>query len=192
MARVTALRSERRDRVRVELDGEPWRTLPAAAVVSAGLRVGAELDRERARELRRAVRRSDALERAAAALSRRDRSAAGLDAVLERRGVAAPERAQAVEAMSRLGYLDDARFAASRAAVLAGREFGDEAIRFDLERQGLGGEQIDDAVRSLDPEADRARTIAARAGSAPRAARRLAAKGFSADSIESALGMVDA
>ena len=37
---VTALHPERRDRVRVDLDGEPWRTLPAAAVVSAGLRVG--------------------------------------------------------------------------------------------------------------------------------------------------------
>ena len=47
---MTALRPERRDRVRVELDGEPWRTLPAGAVVAAGLLVGTSSDRERARD----------------------------------------------------------------------------------------------------------------------------------------------
>ena len=65
MRTVTALHPERRDRVRVDLDGEPWRTLPAAAVVSAGLRVGAALDRERARELGRSLRRFEALDAAA-------------------------------------------------------------------------------------------------------------------------------
>jgi SOS response regulatory protein OraA/RecX len=191
MPRVTALREERRDRVRVELDGAPWRTLPAAAVVAAGLMVGVEVDRERARELRRAVRRTEALTSAAGALSRRDRSAAGLDAALERRGIAAPERADAVETLSRLGYLDDARFAAGRAAALAARGFGDEAIRFDLDRQGLDGERIEAAVASLEPEAARAAAIAGREGTDARTARRLAARGFSAESIESALGVLD-
>ncbi len=191
MARVTALHPERRDRVRVELDGEPWRTLPAAAVVSAGLMIGVELDRERARDLRRAVRRSAALASAASALSRRDRSVAGLDAVLERRGIAAPERAGAVETLSRLGYLDDARFAAARAAAVAARGFGDEAIRFDLAGQGLAAEHVESALAGLEPEAARARALAGGTGPDARTARRLAAKGFSAESIESALGLVD-
>src|SRR5207253_2125106 len=54
---VTSLRERKRGKVEVELDGEPWRVLPAAVVVRAELRVGRRLDREparlRARELRR-------------------------------------------------------------------------------------------------------------------------------------------
>ena len=60
MPTVTGLHPERRDRVRVELDGAPWRTLPAAAVVSAGLR-----------------RRGLARPRAGAGASRRDSSHRG-------------------------------------------------------------------------------------------------------------------
>src|SRR4051794_31813061 len=126
MATVTALHPERRDRVRVELDGTAWRTLPAAAVVAAGLAVGMALDRPRARELRRALKRSAALETAARALARRDRSRAGLEAVLEQRGIAAGQREAAVETLERLGYVDEERFAASRAGSLAARGYGDE------------------------------------------------------------------
>src|SRR5436189_1674 len=49
MATVTALRARPNGRVAVDLDGGPWRTLPAEPVVRAGLAVGLELDRERAR-----------------------------------------------------------------------------------------------------------------------------------------------
>jgi regulatory protein len=191
MPRVTALHPEPRDRVRVDLDGRPWRTFPTGAVVSVGLIVGTELDRPRARELRRAMRRSDALDKAAAALSRRDRSAAGLAAVLERRGVAEPERLQAVQTLSTLGYVDDVRFANERAASLARRGMGDEAIRFDLEQQGVHREQVESALGVLEPEAVRARQLAAGSESAAKTARRLAGKGFSAESIESVVGILD-
>src|SRR5712691_5213433 len=97
MARVTALHPARRDRVRVELDGAPWRTLPAAAVVSARLSVGVELDRPRARELGQAVRRAEALSAATSALARRDRSVVALAEYLARRGVARKDRVEAVE-----------------------------------------------------------------------------------------------
>jgi regulatory protein len=181
---VTALRPGRRDSVRVELDGEAWRTVPAAAVVAAGLRVGSPLDRERARELRRALRRFAARDEAARALSRRDRSEAELTAHLARRGVDGTWQAEAVGAMRSLGYVDDARFAASRALAMAGRGYGDEAIRWDLEGRGLGPEHIQAALTEVEPESDRAHAIAARLGAGPKAARALAAKGFSPESIE--------
>ncbi|HEY4348056.1 MAG TPA: RecX family transcriptional regulator [Gaiellaceae bacterium] len=187
MATVTALHPERRDRVRVELDGAAWRTLPAAAVVAAGLRVGLPLDRDRARELGRAVRRSEALDAAGKALSHRDRSVAGLAAHLERKGVAPEARSGAVETLSKLGFVDDGRFAASRAASLARRGYGDEAIRFDLGEQGVGEEQIAIAVAGLEPELDRARALVANAGMTVKTARRLGAKGFSDETIESAI-----
>lgn len=192
MKRVTALHPERRDRVRVELDGEPWRTLPTDAVVGAGLMIGGELDRARARELARSLRRTKALKTAAAALSRRDRSAAGLRAYLGERGVKESEQAEAIEVLSRFGYVDDLRFAADRAAALAGRGFGDEAIRYDLEQQLVSAEQIEAALERLEPEVARARSFARNTDPIPKSARRLAAKGFSLESIESALGVFEA
>ena len=188
MPRITALRPGRGERVRVELDGAAWRTLPTGAIVAAGLSVGSELDRVRARELARALRRSRALTAASAALSRRDRSSAGLEAYLGARGIASADRVQAVETLERLGYVDDARFAADRAAQLARRGFGDEGIRCRLEQEGLGSEQVDAALAALAPEAERAHDLVAGGDVTPKLARRLAAKGFSAEAIEAALG----
>jgi SOS response regulatory protein OraA/RecX len=181
---VTALHPERRDRVRVELDGAPWRTLPAAAVVSAGLRVGVGLDRARARELARGRRRAEVLAAAATMLSRRDRSSDGLVAALRRRGLPKGETRTAVEHLGRLGYVDDARFAHSRAASMAARGYGDSAIRFELEREGVGRELVAQALADLEPELERARSAAG--GEAPTAKllRRLAAKGFGEETIE--------
>jgi SOS response regulatory protein OraA/RecX len=191
MPTVTALQVERRDRVRVELDGKPWRTIPAAAVVAAGLCVGSPLDRERARTLRRALRRAAALEAAARALARRDRSEAELAAQLALQGVDPDDRVEAVEGMRSLGYVDDGRFARSRGRALAERGYGDEAIRWDLEARGLDRGLIDEAVGALDPEPVRATVAAGRLGGGPSAARKLAAKGFSAESIEAAVGTGD-
>jgi regulatory protein len=186
--RVTALVAEPRDRVRVDLDGAPWRVLPAAAVVGARLAVGTELDRPRARELRRELRRVEALALATAALARRDHSKVELAGKLERRGVAPHEQARALDALERSGYLDDTRFASSRAATLAARGYGNVAIRFDLERHGVAGDEIEGAVAALPGEEDRAAAYVERAGASPKSARRLAAKGFSVESVESALG----
>jgi regulatory protein len=190
MPRVTALQAERRDRVRVELDGAPWRTLPAAAVVSAGLMLGVELDRGKARELGRALRRSEALGRAAAALARHDHSTAGLDAALARRGIPAAAREGALATMTRLGYLDDARFAAERAASLARRGYGDEAIVHDLRGRGVTPDQLEAALATLEPELERARRLAATSAPA-KAGRTLAARGFAPETIESVLGVSD-
>ena len=156
--------------------------------MSARLSVGAELDRSRARVLRRELRRVEALAIATRALSRRDRSSAGLAATLERRGVASAERTRALGVLERAGYVDDARFAAARAAGLAARGYGDGAIRFDLERQGVADEAISATLGALEPEHVRASTFAERRGRSPRTARWLASKGFSVDAVEHALG----
>jgi regulatory protein len=186
MARVTGLHPERRDRVRVELDGAPWRTLPAGAVVSARLMLGVELDRPRARELAQAIRRAEALGAATRALARRDRSVGGLAEYLSRRGIGRAERAEAVERLGEIGYLDDARFAIRRARSLAERGFGDDAVRFELEREGVAAEQIEAAVAALTAERERALSVLRGSRSALAGIRKLAAKGFSADSIEAA------
>jgi hypothetical protein len=60
MAVITALREKPRGRVEIHLDGEPWRLVPADAVVRAGLAVGRTLDRATARDLGRELRRARA------------------------------------------------------------------------------------------------------------------------------------
>jgi regulatory protein len=130
------------------------------------------------------------LEVAAKALAHRDRSAANLTAYLERHGAAPEEASRAVERLQEAGYVDDARYASSRAAVLAGRGYGDEAVRFELEREDVSPDDVDAALASLQPERERALSLLRAAKTPPAAIRRLAAKGFSRDSIEAALAAV--
>ena len=191
MPRITALRAQRGDRVAVELDGTVWRVLPLEVVVRAALRVDAELDRPRARTVRRELRRHEALVASAGVLRHRDLSTRRLEQRLERRAVPAAERARAVETLTRAGLLDDGRFARGRARSLAARGYGDTAIRFDLERQGVDAELAAEALAELEPERDRALRLAATAGSAARAARLLARRGFGEEAIEAAVGVAE-
>jgi regulatory protein len=130
----------------------------------------------------------DPLDVAARALGRRDRSAAEIDDRLARAGIAADTRAEAIETLERIGYVDDARFADARAAALAARGYGDAAIRAELERHRIAADEVATALAALEPEPERARRIVAREGRTGRTARRLAAKGFAADAVESAVG----
>jgi len=155
-------------------------------VLRAGLDVGVELDRERARRLRRELRRHETMERAARALRSRDLSAAELDARLDRAKVPSAARAETIERLTAAGAVDDERFARSRARSLAERGAGDFLVRHDLETRGIAVRTIESALASLEPEQVRAARICARRGTGPKTARYLARKGFSEDAIESA------
>ena len=125
------------------------------------------------------------------ALGARDRTAAELEARLARRGVDQGERAEALATLERLGYLDDGRFAHSRAQELAGRGSGDELIRHDLEGRGVSPELVEAAIRELEPERDRARRLVAERGASAKTARYLASRGFGADALEAIVAPTD-
>ena len=110
---------------------------------------------------------------------------------MERRAVPPAERARAVETLTRTGLLDDGRFARGRARALAARGYGDAAIRFDLERQGVRPEVAAEALAELEPERERAVRLAASAGGAVRAARLLTRRGFGEDAIEAVAGIAE-
>jgi regulatory protein len=188
MAVVTALRERPRGRVEIELDGAPWRVVPVDAVVRAELRVGRPLDRETARTLGRELRRARALDVAAQALRYRDHSRRSLEERLARRNVRPDATEAALASLERTGLVDDARVASSRAGVMADRGYGDAAIRFDLERQGIAGDLVESAVTGLVPERDRARELVERRGADPRTVRWLVGRGFDAASVEDAIG----
>jgi SOS response regulatory protein OraA/RecX len=179
------------DRVEIDLDGRSWRLVPADAVVRAGLSVGRTLDRETARALGRELRRSAALGVALRALRYGDYSRSRLEARLASRGARPDTRDDALRTLEQAGLVDDARVATNRAQTLAGRGYGDAAIRFSLEREGLAGEVVEHAVAGLEPELDRARRLLEAAGGGAKAVRRLAAKGFDAGALEEAGGFAD-
>ena len=153
-----------------------------------GLSVGLELDRPRLRELRRELRRADARGRALRALRHRDLAAAELEARLGRAGFSEEEREATVERLTDVGLVDDARLAATRAEALAARGQGDAAIRWDLERRGVGADEVEAALARLEPERERARRIVAQRGPGPVTARFLARRGFDEDSVTAAVG----
>jgi regulatory protein len=190
MQTVSALRAERRGRVLVELDGEPWRSLPADVVARSLLRVGQELDRPRLRELGRELRRAEALARATRALKHRDLSSRALEERLQRAGVAPREREQTLETLERVGYVDDERFAERRAQTLADRDWGDAAIADDLERQGVPPAATATALAALAPERERAQEVARARGASRKTAAYLGRKGFADDALEAVLDAV--
>jgi SOS response regulatory protein OraA/RecX len=185
---VTGLRERKRGRVAVELDGRPWRVLPADAVVRTGLAVGRPLDRQTARALGREVRRAKALAAAARSLAAADRSQRALEQRLMRAGHSPAAREDALASLARAGALDDDRLAESRAELLARRGYGDAAIRADLARRLIAREAAARAVDSLEPEIDRLRTALEGQSVTQAVLRRLAARGFSRDTLEEVAG----
>jgi regulatory protein len=128
----------------------------------------------------------DPIDVAARALTHRDRSRQEIDARLAQAGVGEERRAEALETLERVGYVDDARFAGGRAAELARRGYGDEAIRFQLERSGVSKEVTEAALAALEPERARAAALIARLGRDAKTAGRLARRGFGVESVEAA------
>jgi SOS response regulatory protein OraA/RecX len=185
---VTRLRATRPGRVAVDVDGARWRTFPEEVVVRAGLSNGLALERPVLRLLRRELRRHRALATAARALRTRQLSEWRVDERLRRAGFVARERAETVDVLRRAGFLDDERFALSRAELLAERGGGDALIRDDLRAQGVDEETCKHALAGLEPESTRAARIAASRGGGAAAARYLARRGFGEEAIESAVG----
>jgi regulatory protein len=180
---VTGLRERKRGGVAVELDGRPWRVLPADAVVRAELAVGRQLDRSTARELARGVRRAKALAQATRTLATSGRSRRELEQRLARAGHAGVAREEALATLDRAGLVDDARLAEDRAQSLARRGYGDIAIRADLRRRQINTESATSAVDSLAPELERARDLLEGRRVTPALLRRLAGRGFSRDTL---------
>ena len=187
MPRVTRLEATRRDTAAVELDGAHWRELPVEAVVRAGLKEGVEIDRGRLRTLARERRRSRALTAAKRALAPRDLSSAELEDRLARRRIRPADRAEAVTALRRAGYVDDARFATERARVLAERSAGDRLIRADLESRGVAPDLVESALATLSGELERAGRVVELRGPGVETARFLARRGFGGETIEAVM-----
>ena len=114
-----------------------------------------------------------------------------LDERLQRRGAGETARRDALEALERAGLVDDARVAVSRAESLASRGYGDAAIRFALEGEEIEPALVADALGALAPERERAEQLLGADRRDPKAIRRLAAKGFDAETLAELAGFAD-
>lgn len=186
--RLTALRRAGPGRVTLVLDGRPWRTVPDDVVVRVGLVAGAPLERPVLRILRAELQRARALGVAGRALSRRDLSTSEVAARLERAGVPDPVAADVGRTLERVGALDDARVAAGRVASLAARGWGDAAIEAKLAAAGLDEALVREALAEAEPERERAKRLAAGTGDPAKLARRLASRGFAAETVADLIG----
>jgi SOS response regulatory protein OraA/RecX len=188
---LTAVRRSRPGRVALEVDGRPWRVVPDDVVVSCGLRAGLELERPLLRDLRRALRRSEALEAAVRTVSRRDVSTGRLRQRLGARGIPSPEAEAAVETLSSAGVVDDRRLAQARARSIADRGWGDDAIAARLEHEGLPSEAVTRAIAELPTEHERAAALVADEADRRAAWRLLGRRGFAPETVDDVLGVLD-
>jgi regulatory protein len=188
MPEITGLHEVSASAVLVELDGAPWRKIPLTAAARAGLSLGKRLEREDLRLLGRELRRAEALNKATRMLARRPLSRALLEERLEKKGVAPVALGEAVEALEQAQYLNDRSYALERAGSLAERGYGDRAVRYILEQERVGSELIEEALDTLEPELERARTIARSIADRKRLLGRLVRRGFDSDTIEQVSG----
>ena len=130
----------------------------------------------------------DPIDIAARALAHRDRSRREIEERLARAGVEEQGRADALETLERVGYVDDERFAAARAAALAERGYGDAAIGHDLAAHGVDGEVAEPPSTGSTAEPTGHGALVDRLGRTAKTAAHLARKGFAEDSLEAAIG----
>jgi SOS response regulatory protein OraA/RecX len=165
--------------------------VPDDVVVRCGLRAGLALDRPRARELGRELRRARALGTAARALRARPLSERRLREHLRSRGAPAAAEEAALVTLADAGLVDDTRLAEGRAVSLAERGWGDAAIAARLEGEGIPVDAVQAAVTALEPERERAARVATTITDPCKAWALLARRGFDQDSIEGAVGALD-
>jgi regulatory protein len=127
-----------------------------------------------------------AFDRGLKMLERRPHFRREVEQKLARAGCEGAAIDEAVDRLTKLGYLDDVPIAKSHAAMLADRKgYGAMRVRAELIRRGASPEAVVSAMASLSPEGDldRARGVVAkwwRKGGADRAAlaRHLDRRGF--------------
>ena len=141
------------------------------------------------------------LDRALRLLARRAYTAAEMQAALEKAGVSAGERAEAVARLRELGYMDDLEVARTRARTLLGRGAAPRLAERRLGEQGVGVAQARAAVGEAAQGASEAELLERALqkllrGRAPagdkerrRAFRALVAKGHRPAQVARALGI---
>jgi len=150
--KITALKYQkrRRDRVSVYLNGRFAFGVPE--IVAARLKVGQSLSDAEIEALQEHGSVEEAYNRALDYLSYRPRSQAEIVTYLQRHDVPDVQAEEVVERLKAAGLVDDEAFA--QFWVENREQFrprGPRALRYELQRKGIGQEAIDQALEGVDP-----------------------------------------
>jgi regulatory protein len=154
MAKITALRFQKRnrDRVNVYLDGRFALGLPA--IVAASLHAGQALSDAELEILKQQGAVEEAYNRTLNYLSYRPRSRAEVTAYLQQRGVSESQIADVTDRLQRVGLLDDEAFAQfwveNRERF---RPRGLHALRYELRSKGVDDQAIEQALAAVNVSA---------------------------------------
>lgn len=154
---ITEVRTTKRGRISVYVDGEYLFAVEEESWQLSGLRVNGEVDEQQLNELLADSNRIKAKQRALNMLSLRDYSSGVLK---ERLAAKTDSRSaeSAVERMKELGFVDDERYAERFAEELCEiKLFGKRRIRLELQKKKIPAEIIGNVLEQLDDdEASRA------------------------------------
>jgi len=136
MPEITGVR-ERRNRVRITVDGHFWAEIDAAVAIESGIRKGVEFSQEELDTVRVVGERPVAMGRALNLLGYRARSEAEIRDRLQRYGYLRETIDAVVLRLRELGYLDDVEFAREKAREKA-RRYGPRRVSVELRKSGVG------------------------------------------------------
>ena len=158
MPRITDITVQKRraNRHSVFLDGRFAFGCNRNVLADFGLRVGDELTPEKLAEIEAGGLRQECFDRAVAFLSRRLHGREELRRKVNKNGDYPDATIDAVLSdLERLGYVDDAKFAAARAADAATfRKHGPRRVAAELRRAGVGAADVSAAVSETFDEDD--------------------------------------
>ncbi|MBA2442126.1 MAG: regulatory protein RecX [Rubrobacter sp.] len=163
MPEITGLR-ERRGRVWVSVDGEPFAEIASEVMLDRGLYEGLSISEEELDGVRVAGERSLAMTRAFDYLAYRARSAGEVRGRLYRYGYGDRTIEEVLARLEELGYVDDREFARTVARERGGK-YGPRRVYSDLLKGGVSEELADAAVEeefSGRSEVEEARSAALR------------------------------
>lgn len=154
MAQVTAIKDQRRGRVKVFLDGSFAFSLEKRAAEEAGLEVGQSLTPSQIENLTKIDQTQRCANAALRYLGYRPRSEAELRLRLRHRGFEGVVVEGVISRLKEQGLVDDATFARFwRESRESFRPRSRWMVSLELRRKGVAPEVIEEAVRSLDDDA---------------------------------------
>ncbi len=188
---ITAIRTRDDQRLAIELDGKAWIVLDALTAARLGLDLGREVHPDVAHAAEAEAKRERALQRGAQLVGRRSHASEELERRLARRDGDEAAR-DAVDRLTAMGAVDDARHAAELAEHRLGKGWGPARIDHDLTAAGVEDALIRETLAALDEEAVLAAgriAIGDRTGA--EAWQRLGARGFDEAVAERLVGLPD-
>lgn len=207
MGKITDISRQKRNpsRVSVFIDGEFALGLDAVTAVAARIKIGDEVSAEQLKEVSHKSEVNSAFERAVGYLSASPRAASEIKRYLKDKGYDAVVACETVDRLEQYRYIDDAAYAKSYVKsksrkygrIRLAAELRKKGVSSDIISQTLDGEPSDEFEDSRYDEDDGAIETARRYlrshkyAETPKLKRYLAGRGFTWDSINAAVRVLD-